>query len=171
MQNTSGAKINVAGPSGADIMRDITLVGPPGAIEAAKRAITDKVDAVVSQAVIKVHRLPGRSANLAQLEKQGGGGGGGGARNARSDQMSHGNAYPQQALQQQQQQQHQSPYGQQQQQQLAPGPGNMPVQQTPAAPAGPVADMYAPYGGYEGYVALWYASQLAAQKAQGGAPT
>jgi len=54
MQNTSGAKINVAGPSGADIMRDITLVGPPGAIEAAKRAITDKVDAVVSQAIITV---------------------------------------------------------------------------------------------------------------------
>lgn len=48
MQQNTGCKINVSQPNGRDIERDIGLVGSRGAIEAAKRAIMDKVHAVVS---------------------------------------------------------------------------------------------------------------------------
>lgn len=47
MQQTTGCKINVSQPNGRDVERDIGLVGSRGAIEAAKRAIMDKVHAVV----------------------------------------------------------------------------------------------------------------------------
>ncbi|KAL8824624.1 MAG: hypothetical protein Q9170_008094 [Blastenia crenularia] len=46
MQLTTGCKINVSQPNGRDIERDIGLVGSRGAIEAAKRAIMEKVHAV-----------------------------------------------------------------------------------------------------------------------------
>lgn len=48
MQATTGCKINVAQPSGQDFEREIGLVGSRAAIEQAKRAIIDKVYAVVS---------------------------------------------------------------------------------------------------------------------------
>ena len=48
MQSTTGCKINVSPPNGRDIRREIGLVGTRQAIEAAKRAIDDKVRAVVS---------------------------------------------------------------------------------------------------------------------------
>ena len=48
MQNSTGCKINVSQASGADIEREIGLVGTRQAIEDAKRAIWDKVDSVVS---------------------------------------------------------------------------------------------------------------------------
>ncbi len=48
MQATTGCKINVSPASGQDFRREIGLVGTRGAIEAAKRAIMDKVNAVVS---------------------------------------------------------------------------------------------------------------------------
>lgn len=48
MQATTGCKINVAPASGQDFQREIGLVGTRVAIEQAKRAITDKVTAVVS---------------------------------------------------------------------------------------------------------------------------
>ena len=48
MQSTTGCKINVSQPSGADVQREIGLVGSQGAIDAAKRFIMEKVDAVVS---------------------------------------------------------------------------------------------------------------------------
>lgn len=48
MQNVTGCKINVTPASGRDIEREIGLVGSRSAIDAAKRAITDKVQAVVS---------------------------------------------------------------------------------------------------------------------------
>lgn len=48
MQNDTGCKINVSPASGRDIQREIGLIGSRGAIEAAKRAIMAKVDAVVS---------------------------------------------------------------------------------------------------------------------------
>lgn len=48
MQNTTGCKINVSQPAGRDIEREIGLVGTRSAIDMAKRAIMDKVDAVVS---------------------------------------------------------------------------------------------------------------------------
>jgi far upstream element-binding protein len=47
MQTSTGCKINVAQPSGQDLQREIGLVGSRTAIEAAKRAIMDKVYAVV----------------------------------------------------------------------------------------------------------------------------
>ncbi|KAL8666409.1 MAG: hypothetical protein Q9202_001432 [Teloschistes flavicans] len=46
MQQATGCKINVSQPNGRDIERDIGLVGNRGAIEAAKRAIMDKVHTV-----------------------------------------------------------------------------------------------------------------------------
>lgn len=48
MQATTGCKINVSPASGQDFQREIGLVGTRGSIEQAKRAITDKVNAVVS---------------------------------------------------------------------------------------------------------------------------
>ena len=51
MQATTGCKINVAQPSGQDFEREIGLVGSRGAIEQAKRAIMDKVYAVVCSAI------------------------------------------------------------------------------------------------------------------------
>lgn len=48
MQTVTGCKINVAQPSGADVEREIGLVGSRPAIEHAKRAIMEKVQAVVS---------------------------------------------------------------------------------------------------------------------------
>ena len=52
MQATTGCKINVSPASGQDFRREIGLVGARGSIEAAKRAITDKVNAVVSFMVL-----------------------------------------------------------------------------------------------------------------------
>jgi len=48
MQNATGCKINVSPPAGADIDREIGLVGSRVAIENAKRAIWEKVGSVVS---------------------------------------------------------------------------------------------------------------------------
>lgn len=53
MQSDTGCKINVSQASGADIEREIGLVGTRQAIEDAKRAIWDKVDQVVSLIVPK----------------------------------------------------------------------------------------------------------------------
>lgn len=47
MQSTTGCKINVSQASGADIEREIGLVGTRQAIDDAKKAIWDKVDSVV----------------------------------------------------------------------------------------------------------------------------
>lgn len=49
MQNSTGCKINVSQSSGAgETQREIGLVGSHDAINRAKQAIEDKVDAVVS---------------------------------------------------------------------------------------------------------------------------
>ena len=48
MQNSTGCKINVSPAQGRDIEREIGLVGTRHAIDAAKRAIMDKVNTVVS---------------------------------------------------------------------------------------------------------------------------
>ncbi|KAK8165595.1 hypothetical protein BKA80DRAFT_84746 [Phyllosticta citrichinensis] len=48
MQNSTGCKINVSQASGADIEREIGLVGTRQSIEDAKQAIWEKVDTVVS---------------------------------------------------------------------------------------------------------------------------
>ena len=49
MQSETGCKINVSQASGADIEREIGLVGSRQAIDDAKQAIWDKVDQVVSK--------------------------------------------------------------------------------------------------------------------------
>lgn len=48
MQNQTGCKINVSSATGRDIEREIGLIGTRQAIDAAKRAIMEKVDTVVS---------------------------------------------------------------------------------------------------------------------------
>lgn len=55
MQATTGCKINVSPASGQDFQREIGLVGTRGSIEQAKRAITDKVNAVVRFDSIWLH--------------------------------------------------------------------------------------------------------------------
>ena len=47
MQTTTGCKINVAQPAGQDFEREIGLVGSRSAIDQAKKAIMEKVYAVV----------------------------------------------------------------------------------------------------------------------------
>jgi far upstream element-binding protein len=55
MQNSTGCKINVSQAAGADIEREIGLVGNRQAIEAAKRAIQDKVDTVVRPFTLRLN--------------------------------------------------------------------------------------------------------------------
>jgi far upstream element-binding protein len=58
MQATTGCKINVSPSSGAgEIEREIGLVGSRDAIAAAKRAIEDKVEAVVSRSLNVIFHL------------------------------------------------------------------------------------------------------------------
>ena len=57
MQSTTGCKINVAPASGHDIEREIGLVGTRSAIDQAKRAIRDKVHAVVSLAANMIRNI------------------------------------------------------------------------------------------------------------------
>ncbi|KAA6414605.1 MAG: hypothetical protein FRX48_01355 [Lasallia pustulata] len=126
MQSTSGCKINVAPASGQDYEREIGLVGSRVAIEQAKRAIMDKVEAVE--------------------QKNRPGGGRRGGDDPYSDRYS----------------QAQQPYGQQ-----AGGVGPQP-QATPQ-PGGEV-DPYAAYGGYNNYVAMWYAAMAQPNQQPGQGP-
>ena len=48
MQSSTGCKINVSPASGRDVERHIGLIGSRDAIDRAKNAIMDKVQAVVS---------------------------------------------------------------------------------------------------------------------------
>ncbi|KAJ4381342.1 hypothetical protein N0V86_003691 [Didymella sp. IMI 355093] len=125
MQSETGCKINVSQASGADIEREIGLVGSRQAIDDAKQAIWDKVDQV-------------REKNNSRRRDNGG----------------QDNNYSQQQPQQS--------YGQPPQ-----GQPPAPAASTPAA--GGAADPYAIYGGYQNYLAMWYAS-FAQQQQQGGAP-
>lgn len=129
MQSTTGCKINVSQAQGADVEREIGLVGTPQAIEDAKKAIWDKVDSV-------------KEKNGGGYANRRGGGHDGGNYNDYS------------------QQQHQ-PYGQADSRAAGGAPAH----------GDAAADPYAPYGGYQNYVAMWYASQMAAggQPPQGGA--
>ncbi|KAB2579571.1 Far upstream element-binding protein 2 [Lasiodiplodia theobromae] len=138
MQNSTGCKINVSQASGADIEREIGLVGTRQAIEDAKRAIWDKVDTVVRR------------------EKNGGVGNRGGRGR---DNEPYNERYSQ--PQQQQGYAQQQPAGMSQQQ--AAGPGG------DAAAAGG-ADPYAMYGGYQNYMAMWYAALAQQQQGQQGQP-
>lgn len=128
MQSDTGCKINVSQASGADIEREIGLVGTRQAIEDAKRAIWDKVDQV-------------REKNNSRRRDNANG--------------SYDNQYSQA-------------------QPAAPAYGQAAPAAQPPAPAanaagGAAADPYAIYGGYQNYLAMWYAS-FAQQQQQGGQP-
>lgn len=151
MQNSTGCKINVSQASGADIEREIGLVGTRQAIEDAKRAIWDKVDTVVSGPdKIKQEAF----SDPCQREKNGGIGSRGG-RGRDNEPYNERYSQPQQ----------QQPYGQQH-------AAGMPQQQA-AAPSGDAgaaggADPYAMYGGYQNYMAMWYAALAQQQQGQPG---
>ena len=70
MQNMTGAKINVSQPAGPDVEREIGLIGTYDSIEAAKRAIREKAEAVLEK-----NRGGGR-ANGPQYDQYGSGGSG-----------------------------------------------------------------------------------------------
>ena len=144
MQSETGCKINVSQASGADIEREIGLVGTRQAIDDAKQAIWEKVDQVVSRSM---STAPGTEANVKQKEKN---------NSRRRDHGGQDNNYSQQ-----QQQQQQPSYGQS-------APAGQPPAPAPAAGgAAGAADPYAIYGGYQNYLAMWYAS-FAQQQQQGG---
>ncbi|KAK7525284.1 uncharacterized protein IWZ02DRAFT_489617 [Phyllosticta citriasiana] len=135
MQNSTGCKINVSQASGADIEREIGLVGTRQAIEDAKQAIWEKVDTV-------------REKN-----------GGVGSRGRGRDNDPYSDRYSQ--PQQQPSYVQQPAAGMPPQQPAASGQGDG------AAAAG--ADPYAMYGGYQNYMAMWYAA-IAQQQQQGQTP-
>ena len=114
MQNQTGCKINVSPATGRDVEREIGLVGTRNAIDAAKRAIMEKVDAVEARSRV--------------------------TREERNE--PYGDRYS----------------GQPQPQQSNPLPGMPSVQPPGAAPQAGAPDPYAAYGGYQNYVALWYAA-------------
>jgi len=157
MQNASGCKINVSPASGRDIEREIGLIGTRQAIEAAKRAITEKVDAVVClclqhKCMISLLTAQQEARNRAQ----------GGSDRGGNDYGDRYSAQPQPQPQQQQQQQQQ-----QQHQQPAYSVPGIP-QQAGASPAAGGADPYAAYGGYQAYMQMWYAALAAQQQQPGG---
>ncbi|KAF2424433.1 hypothetical protein EJ08DRAFT_417501 [Tothia fuscella] len=146
MQATTGCKINVTQASGADVEREIGLIGSREALEEAKAAIWEKVDQV-------------------KEKNNGGFGGGSGGRggNRNNDNSGYGGGGDRNYSQQQ-------PYQQQGQ------PQGIPPQAGAAAPGGGAEDPYAPYGGYANYVVMWQVAmaqqqgQNGAQPPQGGPP-
>ena len=145
MQNGTGAKINVSSDT-SQRDREIGLVGTRDAIEQAKRAIDEKVDAAVSCMTSSIAspdtdshpQLAKRSgANDSRRNDQYGGPSGGGG------------------------------YGQSSNPNQTPLPTQTPAQQSgPQANAGSATDPYAQYGGYQNYVQMWY--QAMAQQQQQG---
>ncbi|KAI2467675.1 hypothetical protein F4781DRAFT_423197 [Annulohypoxylon bovei var. microspora] len=121
MQNTTGCKINVTTSSGPnEVQREIGLVGSRDAINRAKRAIEDKVDAVRQKNNGASQGRAGRNQNRRDWDSP---------------------SYTQQSTQ-------------------AADPA------AAAATANGAADPYAPYGGYQRYLALWYQSIAQQQGAQ-----
>lgn len=150
MQTMTGCKINVSQASGADIEREIGLVGTRQAIEDAKRAILDKVDSVVRR--LGLLHLTYDDANYLQKEKNGGGYGN--RRGGGRDNGNYGGDYDRN-----------QDYGQTR----APGQALPQAQATQPAQGDPAADPYAPYGGYQNYLALWYSS-IAQHQGSSGEP-
>ena len=142
MQSETGCKINVSQASSADIEREIGLVGSRQAIDDAKQAIWDKVDQVVSRNPTALQETTNNSAQKEKNNSRRGGQGGQDNYSQPQAQPSYGQAAPQ---------------------------GQPPAAPAAGAPAGGAADPYAIYGGYQNYLAMWYAS-FAQQQQQGGAP-
>ena len=134
MQADTGCKINVSQASGADIEREIGLIGTRQAIDDAKRAIWEKVDQVVRTCLRIIFSSP---LTTLQKEKNNGRGGGG-----RRDNANYNDNYSQQQ---------QPSYGQ-------PAAHTSVPQQPPQAD-GAAVDPYAAYGGYGNYVNMWYTLQ------------
>ncbi|KAI4221229.1 MAG: hypothetical protein L6R40_008645 [Gallowayella cf. fulva] len=147
MQQTTGCKINVSQPNGRDIERDIGLVGSRGAIEAAKRAIMDKVHAVED----KNRNNNNNNNNNNNFRDQ------------HNDRRGDDRFTDRNNDHYQPQQQQQPAYTQQQQQ---PQIQNQTAQQQQPQGGDAAVDPYAAYGGYQNYVALWY--QTFAQQGQQG---
>ena len=92
MQSTTGCKINVSPSSGqGEVEREIGLVGSREAIAAAKHAIEDKVDAVVST----LSYIYGRCAEFSQQQKNAGAGRNRAAQNDYGDRTYTQSAYSQ----------------------------------------------------------------------------
>lgn len=139
MQSNTGCKINVSQSSGpGETEREIGLVGSRDAIERAKQAIEEKVEA---------SRNKGAGGGRGGRGGGYGGGHGGGHREQHRDYDAPSYGQPQAPS-------HGAPQG---------GPSGG---QPPAGAAG-AADPYAAYGGYQAYLAMWYQA-VAAQQAQGG---
>ncbi|KAH0563286.1 hypothetical protein GP486_002141 [Trichoglossum hirsutum] len=142
MQNSTGCKINVSSQSNQnDQDREIGLVGTRDSIERAKRAIEDKVDASVG---LTYHQLRSKLRALTPSKQQKRGSGGGGRH---SDQYSDRYSQPQQQ------------YGQ--------GSDQNPTQPQAAGTTAANSDPYAMYGGYNNYIAMWYAAMATQPQAQG----
>lgn len=139
MQNSTGCKINVTPASGRDVEREIGLVGSRYAIEQAKRAIMEKVDAVVS--LSSIYSIV---KDLIDEQEQ----------KNRSQAPRHDDPYSDR-------------YSQPQQPSAQQGAGQMSQQASAPQGGADVADPYAAYGGYQNYVAMWYAA-MAQQQQQGG---
>lgn len=134
MQNSTGCKINVSPATGRDIEREIGLIGTRNAIDAAKRAIMEKVDVVVScyhEARICLHLLtrPQRARTQAR------------ERESTDDYSSRYST-----------------------QQPSYPPSGGPPAQAAAPPAAGGADPYAAYGGYQAYLQMWYAAMAQQQQ-------
>ncbi|KAI4172734.1 MAG: hypothetical protein LQ346_008533 [Caloplaca aetnensis] len=165
MQQTSGCKINVSQPNGRDIERDIGLVGSRGSIEAAKRAIMDKVHAVVTRPVplislflSSVFLIPSRQGEKNRPNQQQ-------QQSYRPDNYS------------QRDDNNRTSYDRSDQYNSPARPSYSQITSDPQPqgqqqPATGDADPYAAYGGYQNYVALWYQSLQAQgqqqQQQQGG---
>lgn len=67
MQNQTGCKINVSPATGRDVEREIGLIGSRHAIDAAKRAIMEKVDTVVSCPELFSHGIPLTASSVLAL--------------------------------------------------------------------------------------------------------
>ena len=151
MQSTTGCKINVSPPNGRDIRREIGLVGSRQAIESAKRAIDDKVRAVV-RITHPSHSV--YNTDLKQREKNGG-------PFREESQQPYNDRYSSSQ---------QPSFQQNQQMPSFPAPNQAPSQApSDGQGAGGAADPYAIYGGYQNYAAMWYA-HIAQQGGQQGQP-
>lgn len=129
--------------SGRDIEREIGLIGTRHAIEAAKRAILDKVETVVSLLLTRHQTIINQCQRARSQNREP-------SRDEYADRYS--------AQPQGQPQHHQAPIG-------YPAATAVPPQ-AGAAPAGG-ADPYAAYGGYQNYLNMWYAAMAAQQGGQG----
>ncbi|RPB12974.1 hypothetical protein P167DRAFT_139858 [Morchella conica CCBAS932] len=154
MQSSTGCRINVSSQCNPnDPEREIALAGTRDAINRARQAIEEKVEA--------------SSRNGPPNRPQPSHAAGGGGHSHHSSGSGHHNDSYNQSSQTQHQQPSWAAYSQPQQQQPAAGapPGVAGV--TPGVPADP-SDPYAPYGGYQAYCAMYYAAMMQQQAGNTG---